>query len=469
MHDTLFSCFLTIVYARAGECQYSSCHSGLKRGASEPPPVEAKRMKSGVSSETPKHGKQFPLVEEESNESKTGVLVRVYDNPKDSLKINEVVHIYGILEHTRLGSSLYQDESIQDGKGSEPVPRVHAIVLRRMRHNNPLLPDFSVNLSAMDSEIRAVRENVVKLLTSCLHSDAVAAEYTLLHLISCRLLADSPYPTMLPALNLICQNTDVDVPPGPSSIAEPMEVQDEPFQSIELFQRLLDLLPNLVTQLATVEMTLNSLNNGPCLMPIRDSVKGVLNSGRLQIPDGTQVLVDETRMAAGQLQARGLLNLRAMTLLATQQRVPYDFQFYTQEWETNARVLIVSIGPSLIKPVLAVPYLPEGDHEVEPTPTLTKQQWSDIRKYITLLPVSDKHFVMDTTLQQQINNDFVRWRRDKATFIEADEFAVMLCLLRLLCLSYGDEQATPERWQVICNLEQERRSRMRAYKIQPAA
>lgn len=54
-------------------------------------------------------------------------------------------------------------------------------------------------------------------------------------------------------------------------------------------------------------------------------------------------------MTTGQLQARGLLNLRAINLLATQQRVPYDFQFYTQEWETNARVLIVSVGPSIIK------------------------------------------------------------------------------------------------------------------------
>lgn len=74
-----------------------------------------------------------------------------------------------------------------------------------------------------------------------------------------------------------------------SSNGEAMEVQSDLDQSSELLRRLLNLLPTLVTHLSTVDVNLNALNNGPCLMPIRDSTKGVLNAGRLQLPNGTQV------------------------------------------------------------------------------------------------------------------------------------------------------------------------------------
>ncbi|VDP92074.1 unnamed protein product [Echinostoma caproni] len=214
---------------------------------------------------------------------------KVYENSKDSLKINEVVHIYGILEHTRLGSSAFHDECMQDGKGSEPVPRVHALFIRRLKHNNPLVIDCSVSLSSIIDDIKAVRQNIMKLLTSCLHCDEAVAQYTLLHLISSRLLAESPYPTTLPALNLICIATSTGLIPDTSSDAEPMEVQTECDLSLELWSRLHEIVPKLVTQLATVDLTLDSLNNGPCLMPIRDPSKGVLDAGRLQVPDGTQV------------------------------------------------------------------------------------------------------------------------------------------------------------------------------------
>lgn len=54
-------------------------------------------------------------------------------------------------------------------------------------------------------------------------------------------------------------------------------------------------------------------------------------------------------MDSGQLQQKGLLNFQALSSVAINQRLLYDFQFYTQDWDTNVRVLILSIVPSLIK------------------------------------------------------------------------------------------------------------------------
>ncbi|KAF5397733.1 hypothetical protein PHET_09261 [Paragonimus heterotremus] len=351
---------------RLSRCKYVPCPTevGVKRSIfpkNEDMPTEAKKAKGReTSSSKLKPGKQFPLSEEEEDETKVGVLVRVYDEMKDVLKINELVQVYGILEHARLGSFFPPEDFAPEGKGPEPIPRVHSIVLKRLRHINPLLmetaslttplePSFPKVLTESADRLRtsSAREDLFTSLLECFKGDALTAEYTLLHLVSSGIssdqTADSPYPNNLPALNIVCPLT-VDHGATTGGVVKSTENP-----SSLLVNRLRLLLPCLVTQFAPIKLTLESLNTGPSLMPIRDAAKGALDAGRLQLPDGTEVFVDETDMTVGQLQPRGLLSFRALSLLATQQRVPYDFQFYSQDWKTECRVLIISTGPSLIK------------------------------------------------------------------------------------------------------------------------
>ncbi|KAF5402524.1 hypothetical protein PHET_03795 [Paragonimus heterotremus] len=84
----------------------------------------------------------------------------------------------------------------------------------------------------------------------------------------------------------------------------------------------------------------------------------------------------------------------------------------------------------------------------------------DIRRFITTVASSDKQYSIEPSLQKRVNDDFVKWRRDKETYIDADDFAVMLCLLRLRCLTYGEEEATLEQWEKVCELEKQRRGRL---------
>ncbi|CAL8099480.1 unnamed protein product [Calicophoron daubneyi] len=438
---------------RAKTLDYVPPHQvvGCKRSTTETPPTSTKKLRdesgtgntegsvtlrSGMetdssSTKSKKLTKQFPLAEEEED-SKVGVLVRVYDDIQNKLKVNEIVCIYGVLEHARLGSAeSHDDDCISGGKGSEPIPHVHAILVHRLTHDNPLLnttlPDLSDNPAV---QLGVTRERIKSLLTDLFQGDELTSEYALLHFVSSRFVSESPYPNTFSPLNIVCPSEDIDTDSavnGDSKMSVDPEYQAE---ISSLPRQLRALLPQLLTQLATVNLTLDMLNSGPSLMPIRNSEKGVLNAGRLQLSNGTQVLVDEMRMSTGQIEARGLLNLRALTMLATKQCVPYDFEFYTQDWETNARVLIVSTGPSLIKPAIVVPWKPQyGFKPLTSDPSHT--EWCEMRKFLTLIQESNGFYAMDKELQDKINQDFVRWRRDKTTYVEADEFAVMLCLLRL--------------------------------------
>ncbi|VDN34343.1 unnamed protein product [Dibothriocephalus latus] len=60
-------------------------------------------------------------------------------------------------------------------------------------------------------------------------------------------------------------------------------------------------------------------------------------------------------MSSGQLTSRGVLNCRALTMLATQRKLTYDFQFYSQDWDSDVRVLLLSTCASIIRDIVNEP------------------------------------------------------------------------------------------------------------------
>lgn len=74
-----------------------------------------------------------------------------------------------------------------------------------------------------------------------------------------------------------------------------------------------------------------------------------------------QIVADETGMTTGQLSSMGVLNYRALNLLAAERLLTYNFQFYSTNWDADVRVLLLSRHPSLIKPALTLPWAPPSD------------------------------------------------------------------------------------------------------------
>ncbi|CAH8533885.1 unnamed protein product [Schistosoma haematobium] len=460
------SFYIVPVPGEVKESEYTSpiTTSGQKRHLNEPTEVIHKKPKSTAMETNPnqvKPRKHFPLIEEENNDQKIGALLRVYDTVQTQLKINDIVEVYGILEHARLCDALPEDSCEPEEKCNEPLPRIHALIVHSLTHNNPLVCNNTsiISISKNVNDIQLIRIKLMQILTTLFNGDQIVAEYVLLHLISTRLTIDSQYPNHLPAMNVYASR----------SIATKSSSNNiDKYLLSELYNRLHNFLPQLVTHLATVNLTIKSLNDGPCLFPIRDMNKGHLNPGRLQLPQGTEILINELEMDSGQLQQKGLLNFQALSSVAINQRLLYDFQFYTQDWDTNVRVLILSIVPSLIKSNLSLPWEPESFDNIENDvhSNISETELDDMRKYLTILSLSNENYSMDSELQERINHDFVQWRRDKSTYIEADEFAVMLCLLRFHCLTYGLQSPTLEHWLHIVELESKRKSRIALSKLQ---
>ncbi|RTG82647.1 uncharacterized protein DC041_0000223 [Schistosoma bovis] len=147
---------------RVKESEYTSpiTTSGQKRHLNEPTEVIHKKPKSTAMETNPnqvKPRKHFPLIEEENNDQKIGALLRVYDTVQTQLKINDIVEVYGILEHARLCDALPEDSCEPEEKCNEPLPRIHALIVHSLTHNNPLVCNntsiISINKNVNDIQL----------------------------------------------------------------------------------------------------------------------------------------------------------------------------------------------------------------------------------------------------------------------------------------------------------------------------
>ena len=105
-----------------------------------------------------------------------------------------------------------------------------------------------------------------------------------------------------------------------------------------------------------MKISINDLNeNGEIsLLPkfIPDQTK--LERGRLQLPKGSEIFVDETSLESGQLNEQGIKVLTALGDIAQFQRMHYDFVYYQKEFDAEYNVTILSDYKSLIKVLFTI-------------------------------------------------------------------------------------------------------------------
>jgi hypothetical protein len=83
--------------------------------------------------------------------------------------------------------------------------------------------------------------------------------------------------------------------------------------------------------------------------PRKNYDTNLLESGLLQMVDGTFLIGDETVMKTGTVKENGIASIKALATLIEQQVVEYDFQYYQQSYPINAGVIILSEGRSMFK------------------------------------------------------------------------------------------------------------------------
>ncbi|XP_005093986.1 mini-chromosome maintenance complex-binding protein [Aplysia californica] len=393
----------------------------------------------------------FPLPEEKG----FPCIVRVYSNDVE-LKATDFVEIVGVLSIDPQLAAIYDDDAADDAMDQEElqahepppslVPRLHALVIRPLQHNNPQLPALSGSetykqaVSQLMQDAGSLRLELLSVLEHALLCDRLAAEYLLCHLVS-KVYARAD---VLP-LGKLCVN----------------------LSRCPVTQRYTKFLNHLISQLAPqavlLEMSIESTNNWT-LIPKKDYKVNRITAGMLQLAPGTCLVLDETALQQGQLNHTGVMNVKALADVINWQKVDYDFEFHPIPVYTDVNVLILSEGESLLPKDILLPVainneiLDFPDHFAKLDGRLSPENLNKLRSYITACRLIDYSVSEET--QKVIQDDFVDTRQRNPKDMTIEDFQRLLGLVRLLTLTYGLSSPTVELWNKVRSMEEERKIRL---------
>ncbi|CAI9620864.1 unnamed protein product, partial [Staurois parvus] len=406
----------------------------------------------------------FPLPDEKG----PACLVKVYEN-WDSFKVNDVLEVYGVLLVEPTLSTINEDrdslsacldpadsmDTLEEQRVHSPptslVPRIHAIIVQKMHHINPLIPNSVCEsdeskqcLASFMAELSSVRSELLGFLTHAMLGDSLAAEYLIFHLISTVYARRDVLPLGKFSLNLSgCPRNGI------------------------FTQQLYRVVQQLVPASYYLPMTIENMNSLR-FIPQKDYTANRLLSGILQLSSNTSLLVDETLLEQGQLDTTGVRNVTALGNVITWQKVDYDFSYHQMEFPCNINVLVTSEGRSLLSPDCQVhlkPQLMPPNIEQYMGALLSTVQPSLLNKfriYLSLLRLMDYSISEDVT--KSVEDDFVDMRKDDPQSMSADDLHRLLLVARLLSLSSGHRSLSRERWHKAKQLESQRRSRLQEQK-----
>ncbi|XP_073540700.1 mini-chromosome maintenance complex-binding protein [Phyllobates terribilis] len=429
--------------------------------------LETERQQKSQESGAPSCSQSLDLYFPLPGEKGPACLVKVYEN-WDNYKVNDVLDVYGVLsvepmlsvlsEDSDLASSLLDptvcmDTHEEQRSHSPPtslVPRIHAVVIHKLPHTNPVIPrsmgetEESKCVSSFMSELPSVRCELLGFLTHALMGDGLAAQYLILHLIS-----------------TVYARRDV-LPLGKFSL----NLSGCP-RSGDFSRHLYGIMQQIVPASHYLPMTIENMNSSR-FIPRKDYTTNRLVSGLLQLPSHTSLLVDETVLEQGQLNTTGVHNLTALGNLITWQKVDYDFSYHKMEFPCNINVLVTSEGRSLLpsdcqvclKPLLCPPSLEQYTEALlsATLPSLLNK----FRMYLSLLQVTD--YTISEENIKAVEDDFVDMRKSDAQSIGADDLHRLLVVARLLSLSSGQTSLSHETWLQAKELEIQRKSRLQGQK-----
>ncbi|PIK49481.1 putative mini-chromosome maintenance complex-binding protein [Apostichopus japonicus] len=404
----------------------------------------------------------FPL----PGEKGPACLVKTYED-KDSLKLNEMVEIIGILSvdptlavfpedgsngnHADLVNPEDSMDGIEEQTAHSPppslVPRIHVMKVTKLSHVNPLLPTQLQTTDSVVSEILKeagrIRDQLRWLLQQVLLGDDLSADYLLLHLLS------NVY-----ARRDVCAlgKWSLNISGCPS---------DEGYTRF-----LFDVIEQLVTKSHLLHLTLSNMNSLK-FTPKKDYTANRLISGVLQLSERTHVVLDETAMESGQLDTKGVQNLTALGNAISWQKVDYDFNFHKAEFPTNVKFLTLSEGKSMLPSDCHVRLQRKEDLDLEKLKTTVQDAMSSgsvnlrqLRCYITVLENLDYDLTQD--MQKIVEQDFVDVRKDNKENMSQQDLHNLLILARLMSLSSGETSLKCTVWERVKRMEIERKTRLRA-------
>ncbi|KAJ2780726.1 hypothetical protein GGI15_003438 [Coemansia interrupta] len=386
--------------------------------------------------------RKFPL----DGQSHSAALVKFYA-PSSVPRVSSVVDIVGIYE---LGYNPREEhgEEAADASGGAEWPCLHSIF-----HVPVSLDSIAPDLPAITvGEHMDRRSMCLDYLTTVLGGDDLAAHYLLLHLLSNTVDVQGVKVGKL-SLNLIGF-------PGAKKETE----ASGGFALTNLASKMVgDALAQLVSRCVEIPFELKLLNNSSFL-PNAES--GDLHSGVLQLAHSTQIVCDETCLREGTLNERGVRNLQSLQTVILDQSVTYLYPFQPIEMGTNLRILVLSIGKSILQNDCdmylsepAVQFLADISNEsVAGVKPLDPMHTEQIRQYLEHARNLD--FSVPKDMSDRISEEYADMRRtaheSKEKMISQTELAQTVTVARLLSVSKGESELSWESWKEARALETRR-------------
>ncbi|KAK4053744.1 hypothetical protein OIV83_001400 [Microbotryomycetes sp. JL201] len=378
--------------------------------------VEVAKLKLAEDKRDSAFAQKYPLPEEPH----FGCALKIYGQLAESLKSTDVREFIGIM-----GEDIYAtgfDGQLETTVDAPTVPAVHVILA---------LPAVEQLESSQEMDAASIRAELLAYLASGLGGDNEAAEWLLLALLT---RVHTRHATGLP---LGAMSLNLALPAG--------------FQDATV-----EILSSIVPRLSKMNLSIPVLNDIKTRMAPRSTDAG-LDSGALQLPNGTRVIVDMRGITEGKLDDRGVRNLRHLATTMAQQKLSYEFPFSCFELETDLPFVLLSEGKAIIPADCTVYVHPVSNDCQLSSPTA--DQLERFRAYIAGAREADLNIPEEMT--EVIQADFVD-RRQKSvggSGMSQEDLLFRMTVARLMASSMGSLTLTKEAWFKTADLDERRKEK----------
>ncbi|GAA5978846.1 hypothetical protein JCM11641_003584 [Rhodosporidiobolus odoratus] len=352
-----------------------------------------------------------------------GLIAKVYGEAAEHLKTTDVCDFVGVLGETAV-STAFDELSQPSSDAPSPVPALHVILA---------LPASMPALSSPSSDSESLREELVVYLANTLGGDVDAAQWVLLSLLT-RIHTRHVTGMALGSLSL--------------NLAFPDNFSSSLSSAISA----------IVPKFAALDLSIASLNDKSTRLAPRSRDES-LESGSLQLANGTAVLVDLRMIKEGKLEDTGVRNLRHLATTVAQQKLAYEFPFSSFELDTDLSFILMSEGKAIV-PTDCVVYVKPIAEFSPSTIRPSKAKLEAFRSFLATMKHSP--FSIPEQMSEIIQADFVERRQASqgGEGMSQDDLLFRMTVARLMALSYGEDAMSKDAWMRTAALDDRRKDRM---------
>ena len=361
----------------------------------------------------------------EKTEYITNKKIIVFDYSNKYTKINQNILVIGVCYE--------KDEFIT----------IHSWKIIENYETIKICRDYSL-LTTIDEQRNIYRQKIKNVFLKILKNDILASDYLLLFLFSqifytigTKNVGSFPLNLILDSINDINKCNDI-------------------------FSNLLSIFRKICLKTKDIKLTTEELNKD-LYYPRFDTENEELYPGKLQLSNGTFLLVDEINMNEGKLFEKGIKNVATLKNLIDFQLLGYEYPYSKIEISHDIEILIVT---QKTKSILSSPFLTllpliSSNEEIN-SDTLNENDFKFIFYYLNFIR-NDTSFKEKFIISDEISKAILNNYMETNKIFKDDDFDIVLKLSRFHAISYGRNHLTYDDYEYIAYLENKRKERVDNY------